>query len=190
MDEVGALSLRELGGLIVTNRAAIDAAEAGWLAQVEEFDRRGGWALDGHGDCAAWLAHHCGMARSTANDRLRIAHELRRRPVLAAALAEAQLSFSKIKILTRIVDVDDDTDEVLATAAAVGTIADVDRIYKHWKLHDEQTKALTDRRWDKRGVQTLSRYNGFGNHRGAGGCRRRTAPHARARHHGAVRGCG
>jgi hypothetical protein len=161
MDEAGALPLRDLGGLIVTNRAAIDAAEAAWMRLLAEFDQRGGWALDGHSDCASWLVQHCGMARSTAKDRLRVAHELRRRPVLAAALAEARLSFSKVKVLTRIVNVDDDTDEVLAAAAAVGTVADVDRMYKHWKLHDEQTKAPTDRRWDKRGVQTLSRYNGL-----------------------------
>ena len=44
---IEALSTSELGGLIVTERAAIDSAEARWLLLLAEFDRRSGWALDG-----------------------------------------------------------------------------------------------------------------------------------------------
>src|SRR5262249_3457193 len=82
-------------------------------------------------------------------------------PVLAAALGNGGLSFSKIKILTRIVNVDDDTDQVLAASAAAGTVADVDRMYQHWKLHDEQHKPPTERRRGTRVVQTLSRHDGL-----------------------------
>src|SRR4051812_5832276 len=110
--ELDALSTRELRSRLVADRAAIDAAEARWLSMLAEFDRRCGWAVDGHRDCGSWLIHNCGMARSTAKDRLRIAHELHRRPVLAQALAGGKVSFAKIKILTRIVDMGDDSDEV------------------------------------------------------------------------------
>jgi hypothetical protein len=157
---VGVLSLRELGGLLVRGRAAIDAAEAGWLAQLAEFDRRGGWALDGHRDCAGWLAQHCGMAPSTAKDRVRVAHELRRRPMVAAAFAQGGLSYAKVKVLTRMTNLSDDTDEVVVTAAAAGTVADVERMYRHWKLHGEQDTLPAQRAYATRGVQTLSRYDG------------------------------
>jgi hypothetical protein len=158
---VGGVSLRELGGLLVGGRAAIDMAEAAWLAQLEEFDRRGGWALDGHRDCVGWLVQQCGMARSTAKDRVRVAHELRRRPVVAAALAEGGLSYAKVKVVTRMVNLSDDTDRVVVAAAALGTVADVDRMYRHWKLHGEQDTPPAERAWDRRGVRTLSRYDGL-----------------------------
>src|SRR6185312_13436141 len=99
--EIGALSTRQLGGFLITNRAAIDAAEARWLAALAEFDHRGGFAVDGHRDTVSWLIHHCGLARSTAKERLRVARELEHRPVLAAALADGRVSFTKIKTLTR-----------------------------------------------------------------------------------------
>src|SRR5205809_6746897 len=69
--EVGSLSVRELGGLLVKQRALIDTSEARWLELLAEFDRRCGWALDGHRDCVTWLVHHCGMPRITAYDRVR-----------------------------------------------------------------------------------------------------------------------
>ena len=46
--EFGALSLRELGGFLITGRAAIDAAEARWLEALVEFDSRCGYTIDGH----------------------------------------------------------------------------------------------------------------------------------------------
>src|SRR5438067_808836 len=100
--ELGALSVRELGGLLIKNRVLVDTAEAEWLAMLAEFDRRCGWALDGHRTCVSWLMHKCGMAQSTAKDRLRVAYELERRPLLAQALAGGELSYAKVKILTRI----------------------------------------------------------------------------------------
>src|SRR6185295_10802669 len=95
--EFGALSLRQLGGFLVTNRKAVDAAEARWLEALAEFDSRCGYGVDGHRDCVTWLTDKCGLARSTAKERLRIARQLRHRPVLAAALAEGRVSFTKIK---------------------------------------------------------------------------------------------
>src|SRR2546423_13300456 len=93
--ELGTLSVRELGGFLATNRTAIDAAEAKWLHLLAEFDRRCGFAADGHRDSVSWLVHNCGLARSTAKDRLRVAHELGRRPVLAEALAAGKVSYAK-----------------------------------------------------------------------------------------------
>src|SRR4051812_20726836 len=106
--EFGALSVRELGGLLIKNRVLVDTAEARWLDMLAAFDTRCGWAVDGHRDCITWLTDKCGMARSTAKDRLRVAHELQRRPVLAQALARGELSYAKVKILTRIDALGDD----------------------------------------------------------------------------------
>src|SRR5690242_15522768 len=148
MDEiVAALSTRELGGFLVTSRAAIDAAEARWLAALAEFDRRGGFAVDGHRDTVSWLKDRCGLAFSTAKERLRVALELERRPVLAEALAAGKVSFTKIKTLTRITGMDDEADDVFLAVAMAGDHGDVLKLYRHWKLLNEQEKPPPDNRW-------------------------------------------
>ena len=86
--EIEALSARELGGLLIKQRVLVDTAEAKWLDMLAEFDRRCGFAFDGHRDCVSWLTDKCGMGRGTGKDRLRVAHELRHRPVLADASRE------------------------------------------------------------------------------------------------------
>src|SRR5436190_1391837 len=136
--EVGTLSVRELGGMLIKQRALIDTAEARWLDMLAAFDDRGGWALDGHRTCVSWLTHNCGMARSTAKDRLRVAHELQRRPVLHSALAGGELSYAKVKILTRIENLGDDSDRLFVAAAAAVTVADTERMYQHYKLNRQQ----------------------------------------------------
>src|SRR3954454_22485142 len=111
---------------------------------LAEFDRRSGWAYDGAYDCAAWLVHKCGFGRSTAKERLRVAHELQRRPVLAAAFSAGEVSFSKIRTLTRIVDCGDDSDVLFLAVAKAGTAADVERVYRHYKLCQDQETPLSD----------------------------------------------
>src|SRR5437763_16062167 len=161
MDEsMDALSTRELGGFLITNRAVIDAAEAKWLQHLAEFDRRCGFTADGHRDSVSWLIHKCGLARTTAKERLRIARELRHRPVLAEALAAGKVSYTKIKTLTRITGMGDDNDKVFVCLAADGTHADVQRLYRHWQLLRDQDTPPPENRWERCGIQTVARNSG------------------------------
>lgn len=63
-----------------------------WLERLAQFDRDQLWALDGHLGCANWLVWRTNMARSTAFEKLRVAHELARRPVIAQAFHCGELS--------------------------------------------------------------------------------------------------
>ncbi|MGH9281077.1 MAG: DUF222 domain-containing protein, partial [Acidimicrobiales bacterium] len=73
--------------------AARTAAECRWLGMLAEFDRREGWHLDGQLSAAGWLVWRCGMSARTARDKLRVAHELRRRPAVAEAFGAGRLSY-------------------------------------------------------------------------------------------------
>lgn len=64
------------GQWLVEHRADLDRGEAQWLERLAEFDREGLWSLDGHVCCATWLVWRTNMARSTAFEKLRVAHEL------------------------------------------------------------------------------------------------------------------
>src|SRR3954469_2276359 len=153
------LSLQELGGMLVRCRAAIDSAEAEWLGLLAEFDNRCGWALDGHATCVSWLMHHCGMGRSTAKDRLRVALELQRRPLLREALASGKVSYAKVKALTRITDADDETDVVLLVAAEAGAPAAMDVLVRHHRLNVDQERPPVPVE-DRLRVRTLFRRDG------------------------------
>src|SRR5205823_3207189 len=130
------------GVALIEARRRLDLGEAAWLAELAEFDAGGWWALDGHLGCVSWLVQHGAMARPTAKDKLRVAWQLRRRPVLAAALAAGDISYCKARALTRILNANEETDQVLVTAAQQPdvTVADVEDMVRHWQLLDEQDK--------------------------------------------------
>src|SRR5947209_7084405 len=111
------MTVSELGKSLVEGRRRLDAGEAAWLAELVEFDRSALWAADGHTCCGSWLVDHCGLRRSTAHERLRVGYELARRPLVAEALASGELSYSKIRALTRVVNTDTETDRVLVETA-------------------------------------------------------------------------
>ena len=77
------------------------AMEARWLSLLAEFDRREGWRADGQLSCVDWLVWRCGLSRSAAYDRLRVAHELTRRPEVRGSFAAGALSYAKVRAITR-----------------------------------------------------------------------------------------
>ncbi|MDY7103003.1 MAG: DUF222 domain-containing protein [Actinomycetota bacterium] len=153
-------SSTDLGRSLIAARRRLDAAEAVWLRELAEFDRCGQFALDGHLSTVAWLIDRCGMCRSTAKERLRVARELVRRPRVATAMAAGEVSYSKVRAITRIVGADAETDEVLLHAAGVGTAADLDRVASHWEqLRDQDLPP--DVAWERRGVRHLRGADGL-----------------------------
>src|SRR5688572_658862 len=154
------LSTSELGRLLVDGHRQLDQKESEWLAWLAEFDQRSGWALDGAINCVSWLVQQCDMAYPTAKDKLRVALELERRPVLAAALAVGELSYCKVRALTRITGGDDAADERFVADVKHRTVDDAEALVRHHKLLEEQDKP-PDFRFERRGVRITRRYDGM-----------------------------
>ncbi|HVE94916.1 MAG TPA: DUF222 domain-containing protein, partial [Acidimicrobiales bacterium] len=104
----------------------IDTCLAEWLLRLDEFDTWGTWAEDGHTSCVAWLVDRCGLGRATAKEKLRVAKEIARRKPLAAAMAAGEVSYSKMRVITRIDDGDAELDRSLVDAAQVATVRDLE----------------------------------------------------------------
>src|SRR6478752_10732348 len=117
MDDVSLFTSGELASLLVEGERQRDRAAAEWLAWLAEFDIQGGWAIYGGRNCVNWLIQHCGMSRPTAKEKLRVALQLRQRPVLRDALGSGRLSYSKVRALSRIRYISDEFDEQNATEA-------------------------------------------------------------------------
>ena len=157
------LSTAELGEELVGWAVRSAAAECRWLRMLAEFDVREGWYADGQLSAVDWLVWRCGMSARTARDKVRVAHELGRRPAVETAFAAGRLSYCKVRAITRVTDVDGDVDEWLIRLAEQGTVADLDRAVRHWADLRDQERGVDDylRRFDRRAVHASRTYDGM-----------------------------
>ena len=98
--------------------AHLDAATAPLLDLIREFDARGGWNT-GFRSCAAWLSWRVGLDLGAARERVRVARALGTLPLLAQALAHGELSYAKVRALTRVAT--PVTEKQLLTFGKTGT---------------------------------------------------------------------
>lgn len=149
---------------LVEHRAEMDRAEAVWLERLAAFDRDGLWALDGQLSCVSWLVWKLNMARSTAFEKLRVAHELHRRQVVAEAFGEGRLSYSAVRAITRLDRPDPDVDRALVEVACSGeaSILDLERVVRSYQLYADQRCPPGDEVDDRRHVKVRRMGDGTG----------------------------
>ena len=129
--------LKHLGDEIAELSAHLDAATARLLDLLRDFDARGGW--DGARSCAEWLSWRVGLDLGAARERVRVARALGGLPLLAAALARGELSYSKVRALTRVAT--PETEARLLAVGRAGTAAHVEAIVRGWRRVDRQVEA-------------------------------------------------
>src|SRR5262250_2144266 len=125
--------LDRLGDFIAELSAHLDAATARLLDLIREFDARGGWN-SGFSSCAAWLSWRVGLDLGAARERVRVARALGSLPRLAQALSRGELSYAKVRALTRVAT--PETEARLLAVGRVGTAAHVERIVRGWRRVD------------------------------------------------------
>jgi len=127
-----------LGDEIAELSAHLDAATAHWLELIREFDARGGWNR-GFRSCAHWLAWRVGLDLGAARERVRVARALGALPRLADALARGELSYAKVRALTRVAT--PEIEERLLAVGRAGTACHVERIVRGWRRVDALAEA-------------------------------------------------
>src|SRR5437667_644810 len=131
-------ALDRLGDEIAELSAHLDAATARLLDLIREFDVREGWNT-GFRSCAAWLSWRVGLDPGAARERVRVARALGTLPRLAQALARGELSYSKVRALTRVAT--PETEERLLAVGRSGTAEHVERIVRGWRRVDRLAEA-------------------------------------------------
>jgi hypothetical protein len=129
--------LERLGNEIAELSAHLDAATARLLELIREFDARDGW--DGARSCADWLSWRVGLDLGAARERVRVARALGGLPLISAALARGDLSYSKVRALTRVAT--PQTEARLLEVGRAGTAAHVEKIVRGWRYVDRQVEA-------------------------------------------------
>ena len=151
--------LDRLGDEIAELSAHLDAATARLLTLIREFDARGGWNT-GFRSCAAWLSWRVGLDMGAARERVRVAHALGTLPLLAEALARGELSYAKVRALTRVAT--PETEARLAAVGRAGTAAHVERIVRGWRYVDRRAEARkAARQHEGRGLQVSEDEDGM-----------------------------
>ena len=142
--------VERLGNQIAELSSRIDAATYELLCHLREFDRHYGW--DGFRSCAHWLNYRTGLALGAAREKLRVATALADLNHVSAAMARGQLSYSKVRALTRVAT--PTTEARLLAVALTSTAAHVERLVRAWRRADRDAAADGER--DLLASRTLS----------------------------------
>jgi hypothetical protein len=125
------LELEELECELATLAAHLYAGTCRWLELLGELDRRGGWAAEGSGSCAAWVAWRCGLTARAAREHVRVARRLLELPATRAAFARGEVSYAKVRALSRVATAESELD--MLELARVLTAAELERTVRCYR---------------------------------------------------------
>jgi len=126
-----ALSDVELVTRITDLAGQLNAAHYQWLVLIAEFDRRRGWNDGGSRSCAHWLNWKVGLDLGAAREKVRVAQALATLPRTSAAMERGELSYSKVRALTRVAE--PATEDYLLTIALHGTAHHVEKLVRCYR---------------------------------------------------------
>ena len=142
IDKQTGMSTKErMGEEIAALAARIDAATYELLVLIRKFDEEEGWNR-GFLSCAHWLTWRIGLAPGAARERMRVARALGDLPLMSEAMSKGELSYSKVRALTRIAT--PDTEQSLVDLGRTGTAAQVERVVRSWRRIDRTIEAHDD----------------------------------------------
>jgi hypothetical protein len=110
--ESAAMCTQSLCAEIVSLCADIHRAEYRLLSLIEELDAAKSWRHEAMPSCAHWLNAHCGLDLVTAREKVRIAHALPRLPLIRECFRSGELSYSKVRAITRVAGSDNEAELV------------------------------------------------------------------------------
>ena len=121
----------QLGAEITELCSCLYAAESRLLTLIQEFDEQEYWAQLGLCSCAHWLNFKCGIGMGAAREKVRVAHALAKLPRISAGFAKGELSYSKVRAMTRIAD--ETNEEYLMMIAHHGTAHHVEKLVSKYR---------------------------------------------------------
>ena len=120
-----------LGEQIAELCSYLYAAEARLLTLIREFDEKECWAEQGFCSCAHWLNFKCGIGMNAAREKVRVAKALAGLPRIEAGLSKGELSYSKVRAMTRIADAGN--EDYLMMIATHGTAHHVEKLVSRYR---------------------------------------------------------
>ena len=124
--------------------AQINAASCRLLQLVAALDDEAPWGAWELASCAHWLNWRCGIGMNAVREKVRVAHALKPLVRISAAFASGELSFSKVRALTRIADAGNEAELLdLARHATAAQVKKLVRAYRRVGRLEERAHATT-----------------------------------------------
>jgi len=120
-----------LGAEITELCSYIYAATYQLLVNIREFDENEYWAVGGVCSCAHWLNFKCGIGMNAAREKVRVSHVLAKLPLISEAFRKGQVSYSKVRAMTRIAD--ETNEDYLLMIANHGTAHHVEKLVSQYR---------------------------------------------------------
>ena len=129
--DLATLPLAALEAELATMAAHLNAGTCRWLELVAELDRRSGWVVAGVRSSAEWIAWRCALTPRSAREHVRVARSLRELPLTHASFARGELSYAKVRALTRVATAEN--EEELLELACVCTASQLERAVRAYR---------------------------------------------------------
>lgn len=127
--------------------SVLAATTCQFLLVIGELDRRESWKEWGCASMAQWLSWKCGLSIVSGRTHVRVARALEHLPEITRRFSAGELSYSKVRALTRIAT--PKTEEELVELALVTTAAQLDvivRAYERTRVDASTAQAQHGRR--------------------------------------------
>ncbi|MFN0025772.1 MAG: DUF222 domain-containing protein [Acidimicrobiales bacterium] len=135
------------------------ASEFRWLQIAAEFDRRGLYQRWECQTCAQWLMWQCSLDIRAAHDKVRVARAIETLPVTSASFAVGELSYSKVRALTRVATPADEAEWV-GIAQSLPTTG-LERIVAATRRAVQLNRGTEETRQARRGVTSRFEEDGM-----------------------------
>ena len=115
------------------------------------FDQHEAWYRAGFLTCAQWLSWRIGVGPKAAREKVRVARALRELPRIDASFGRGELSYSKVRALTRVAT--PVTEQDLLDLALHATASQLDRLVRSYARCVESasvTRTPSERRYVRR----------------------------------------
>ena len=131
-----------------------------FLVMVREFDIRQGWRAYQFNNCAEWLNMKCGISLGTAREKVRVALALLDLPQCSEGFAKGELSYSKVRAMTRAATVFN--EEALVDYALKATAHQVEEHCRRLRNADRRQSTPDARRaWQARSLRRTCHPDGM-----------------------------
>ncbi len=129
------------------------------IALSVELDDSGEWALDGSPTCAHWIGAMLDIEIGTAREWLRIGRALAELPTTSLAFANGDLSFTKVRSLTRVATAANEAE--LLEIAERTPAGDLGRALAAWSARNEDEHERDRRHRHDRGLRWRTEPDGM-----------------------------
>jgi hypothetical protein len=143
---------------LVEHADRLGRSMAGFLALVALFDRYEGARRSGFRSLADWLSWRCAIGRRAAREQVRVARRLADLPLVREAFTAGELSYSKVRALTRTAA--SQNEAALLDLARASTAVQLERAVASLRSADSADVAAANAAHERRGLNWWWNHDG------------------------------